>query len=363
MLPNTLHHSLIKPLIKKAIILPLVIPFATGTALAEDWTHKVRLNGFSDAIYQATDDSIPIHGASSEGGIDNRGSFAGTQFGFNITANINDRITLYSQISASHESKFVMHLDWGFMGIEVNDEFTLRAGNIKFPVGLVNEYVDVGYLYPWLRAPQSIYSEIVPNGPQVTRDGYSGASLLFSNSIGDWTLGADLFGGEVKMETADVRKTQGLTLRADWNDEVLFQLSSYNGLMDNATPVTMNNQKHEVTTFGVKADVNNIVLYSEYADVTMGTLAAMQAKTWYASLGYRIGRWLPIITYQNFEQGADASQQQTFSTLGFRYELMRNTALKMEFTRIKTKAGKGMFESTPTDNSTNQFGLGLSVMF
>ncbi len=348
-----------------AVSLALGNSFITSTTLAEEWTDRVRLNGFANAVYQVTDEPVALHGESGKGGVDNRGNFTGTSFGFNITAQINDRITLYSQLAGGHEESYVLHVDWGFMGIELNDAFTLRAGNIKFPVGLVNEYIDVGYLYPWLQAPHSFYSQMVPNGPQATRDGYSGGSLLFADSFGDWTLGADLFGGEVKMDSADVRKTQGLTLKADWNDQVLIQASTYTGLMENATTNTaMNNQKHDVTAFGVKADVNNFVVYTEYANVKMGTLTNMKAKTWYATLGYRIDKWLPFFNYENFDKGEGSSlSQQTSSTLGLRYDLMRNTALKMELTRIKTKAGTGMFESTPNDNSTNQFGIGLSVMY
>lgn len=360
MLRNKLHHSLAKRL----AILPLVIPFTLSTALAANWTDGVRLNGFSNAIYQATNETVPIHGTAGKGGIDNRGNFTGTEFGINITAKVNDRVTLYSQIQGKNSENYKMYVDWAFIGIELSDTLTLRAGNIKFPVGLVNEYIDVGYLYPWLQAPNVIYSKVVPNGPQAIRDNYSGASLLFSNSIGDWTLGADLFGGEVKMDSANVRKTKGITLKANWNDEVLIQASTYAGLMENATPAAMNNKKHNVSTFGVKADINNIVFYSEFATVKMGTLTNMKATTWYATLGYRIGKWLPNFTYESFEKGQNTSlTQQNFSTLGLRYELMPNTALKVALTRIETKTGNGMFASTPSGNTANQFGLGLSVIF
>ncbi len=333
---------------------------------AADWTDKVKLNGFANAIYQKTDESVALHGASGEGGIDDRGNFTGSSAGFNITAEINERVTLYTQMQGTHENRYAMHLDWAFIDIELSESFSLRAGNIKFPVGLVNEYIDVGYLYPWLQAPRVIYSDKVPNGPQAVRDSYSGASLLYSESYGDWVLGADLYAGEVKMESADVRETKGLTLRADWNDQVQVQASTYNGLMENATTLTqMNGKKHEVTTVGVKGDINNIVFYSEHANVKMGTLANMKAQTWYVSVGYRIGKWLPIVTYEDFEQGMSTAtpQQQNFTTLGVRYELMPNTALKAEYSSIKTDAGAGMFDSVPSSNSSNRFGLGLSVMF
>ncbi len=348
-----------------APLLTMLFFFCSYQLQAANWTDKVKINGFANAIYQQTGEQIAIHGASNEGGIDDRGSFTGTSVGFNITANINERVTLYSQLSASHQEGFTVQVDWGFIGIELSETFTLRAGNIKFPVGLVNEYADVGYLYPWLRAPSVIYSSLTPAGPQVVRDGYSGASLLYSESIGDWVLGADLFGGEVKMENIDVRETRGLTLRAEWNDQVLIQASTYTGLMESTTNAMMNGQDHDVTTLGIKVDIDNFVFYAEHANVEMGSLAIMKATTWYTTLGYRIDKWLPYYTYEDFDKGANSmsSQLQNFNTLGLRYELMPNTALKMEVTQVKTDIGKGFFTSAPADNSTRLYGLGLNVMF
>lgn len=147
-------------------------------------------------------------------------------------------------------------------------------------------------------------------------------------------------------------------------DQVLIQASTYSGTMENATISQMNNQECEATTVGLNTDINNIVFYSEYAGVKMGTLTAMKATTWYATLGYRLGKWMPHYTCEDFERGENTTlQQQNFSTLELRYELMNNTALKVEFSRIRTDTGVGMFASAPSDDSTNRFGPGLSVIF
>ena len=65
--------------------------------------------------------------------------------------------TVVSKSPADHD-KYSTHADWAFASFTLSDEFTLRAGKIKFPVGLVNEYVDVGVNYLWISAPVLLYS-------------------------------------------------------------------------------------------------------------------------------------------------------------------------------------------------------------
>ncbi|MFV1984855.1 MAG: porin, partial [Thiohalomonadales bacterium] len=326
---------------------------------------SVTVTGFASAIYQQTDEAAALHGSSTEGGIDNRGSFKGSRLGLNITAEINNKIKLYSQLlGASGSGNYDLQVDWAFIDITLSDEFSVHAGKIKFPVGIVNEYVSVGYAYLWLEAPNVFYSTQVPLGPQVTREAYSGASILWSHSIEEWTLGADFFAGEVKMNVADVRKLRGITLRADWDDQVLIQASSYSGTMENSTIMpAMNQQPHDVNTFGVKVDINNIVAYAEIADVSMGAVSVMAASTWYTTFGYRMGKWLPHLTYENFEKDDPVSEEQNFTTLGLRYDIMANTAIKFRLSKIKTIKGKGMFDTTPNDNSTMLFGFGIDIVF
>ncbi len=362
MLMKGIHDTLIK-----WIVLLFFIWFIAGNnAIAADWTNRVTINGFASAIYQQTDETAAINGSSNKGGIDNRGSFHGSKLGINMKASVNDKTTLYTQLlGAQGANNFNMDVSWAFINFELSDTLSLRTGKIKFPVGIVNEYVDVGFTYPWLTAPIVMYSTIVPAGSQVTREAYTGASLLWQNSVGDWTLDADFFAGEVKMDVADVRKTRGITVRADWDDQVLLQASTYTGVMENAiTGMTaMNQQPHDVSTLGVKVNMNNILAYAEIATVTMGAVSAMAADTLYVTLGYRIGKLLPYISYENFEKGTPVLQKQNFTSLGLRYDIMNNTALKFQFSSIKTEKGNGLFATTPSSNSTNQFGIGVDIIF
>jgi len=354
-----------------ALIAAFLIGCATtgGQAVAASWADRISIGGFASTNYSRTDSEIPFNGPENIGH-DDKGSWSGTRVGLNINAAINKRFRFASQLYSSKAENFALHINWAFGDLTLTDELNLRTGKIKFPVGLINEYSDVGYAMPWIKAPAAIYSELgAPNGPQMTRESYTGASLLGNFSAGDWTLGADLFGGEVALEGSNVRELGGLSLTADWDDIALFQVSGYQGTMRGTGTImggAMEGVKHKGLLYGVKADWNDIIFYAERGDITMGDIAMMKATSWYATIGYRFGKLLPHLTYQSYEQGKGSMQegQQHIATLGLRWDFMPSVAFKTELSQIKTDKGVGLFlpTSTPAD-SVNMISFGLDTVF
>lgn len=265
---------------------------ASSQTLAASWADRISLSGFASTNYNLTNSDTPFNGPADIGH-DDKGSWSGTRMGLNINADINNRFRFASQFFAGKAEDFDLHIDWAFGDLSLTDEISIRAGKIKFPVGLVNEYAQVGYAMPWIDTPVVIYTEMgSPNGPQMTRESYTGASALGNISVGDWTLGADLFGGEVALEGANVRRLGGLNLTADWDDSVLFKISSYQGVMSVAGNPMMDGAKHKVLMYGVKTDWNDIIFYAERGDVTMGEIYEMKATSWYTTVGYQMGKLL-----------------------------------------------------------------------
>lgn len=349
------------PFAMKILLLSSLAPLST--AHAENWANRVSITGFASTIYHRTNEAAYFDGEPNEAGIDDHGSFQGTRLGINLAAKVNDRISIVSQLIGTASDDYNVHVDWAFAAINLFEPLTLRVGKVKYPVGIVNEYRDVGYAYPWIDAPASIYTLYTPNGPQAIRESFTGGSLLYNVNVGSMTYSLDVFGGEVNLETVDVRELRGATAKIDWDDKVLFQISKYNGTMFNATAVTaMNGQGHEATVAGLKVDWNNYVVYAEAADVKMGSLTAMKAKSNYITAGYRFGKWLPHITTQNFEQGQIVDDQ-TINKIGLRYDIWTDTALKFEVGKIKTDKGQGLFDSTPSKNSVNIYGVAIDVIF
>lgn len=343
---------------------------------ASEWTEKTTLSGFSSAVFQKSDSDTPFNGIGDVG-VSDEGTFSGMRFGVNINAHVNDKIMLASQLLSSKENNnYNTRVDWAFVSYQVLDDLTVRTGKVKYPVGIANEYVSVGYAYPWISPPALFYS-LSSQGPQVTREAYTGGSVLWRKYVGDFNYSVDLFGGEVNLGNMVVRALKGITASVDWDDRVLIQMSSYQGTMDNDTMLAMDGERHAAHVIGIKVDWGNVVGYAEYADVDMGDFKAGNGSAWYGSLGYRLGSFLPYANFSMYEKGKgamvmmmpgvmkSAHNKQYLATLGVKYDILPQTDIKLEVSRVRRSIGAGLYDesSGQADVDVNIFGVAIDVIF
>jgi len=369
-----MKHTILKRSVRGALV--LCLSALGASAQAENWTDRTMFNGFMSTHFSSTDSPLYFEASRPDNGINEDGSFYGTKLGLNFTSHVNQQMTVAAQLfSAIQEDNYQTHLDWAFTRFDLSDVFAVRAGKIKYPVGIVNEYVDVGVSYPWIQPPIAIYSES-PSGPQATREAYTGADVLWNQGTGDWTFGTDLFAGQVDLTGMTIKKMIGLTARADWNDAIMVQASYYTGDMAPDDPTTpmgmmMDGKSHSAAVAGVKVDWHNVVAYAESAkvkmDVTMMGINPNNSDSWYATLGYRImGRFLPHYTHQKWDQ--DSGNGHEISTIGLNYSVSTNAVVKLEYSNIKTD-GTGLFvdatgaaPATPVDD-VKMTSVALDVVF
>lgn len=340
----------------------LTAGFIPSSLLAANWADRINVTGFMSAKYQTINEANYLNGDVLSG-IKQDGSLRGTMMGLNLNSNITKNVSMAAQFLGTQEDdNYSLHLDWGFIILGLSEELSLRSGKIKFPTGVVNEYVSVGNAYPWIAPPMLFYTEELA-GPNTTREAYSGASMLWEHSSGDVNMNVDVFGGEIKVETRLVTGLTGVKAHIDWDEEINFQVSYYRGVMRNTT-AAMEGRTHQNVALGMQVDMNNIVGYLEWAKTDMG-VDKMDGTTWYTTWGYQVGEWLPHMTYQYFEKGLGTSspQEQAISTIGLRYDISDSTDVKFEYSVIKTMQGKGLFENTPVSSSINQLGVAVDVVF
>ncbi|HFD31178.1 MAG TPA: hypothetical protein ENJ28_00495 [Gammaproteobacteria bacterium] len=340
---------------------------------ASEWADRTTISGFSSAVFQVSNDTISYNGIHDKG-ISHNGSFAGTRFGININSQVNDKISLASQLISSQDNDtYNTKIDWAFVSYQLSENMSLRTGKVKYPVGIANEYVSVGYAYPWITPPQVFYT-LSSQGPQVTREAYTGASFLWQKSVGDISYSVDLFGGEVALENMMIHAMKGLTVSADWNDEVMLQVSSYAGKMENDNMALMDGEVHSSNVLGIKIDMSDIVAYAEYAKVDMGAFEAGNSTAWYGSLGYRLDNLLPYVNFGMYEKGkgammmenmvmVSAHNKQYVATAGIKYDILPQTDVKFEVSRVHTSVGKGLFKDTGFEADVNIYSVAIDVVF
>ena len=115
--------------------------------------------------------NLQIHGFISEGGFvstDNdyigdssRGSLALFEGAVNVSTQITDRLRAGLQLFGRNEGTFrdlPPRLDWAYLDYRWKPWLGLRAGIIKMPYGLYNEYEDIDAARTAILMPQSVYS-------------------------------------------------------------------------------------------------------------------------------------------------------------------------------------------------------------
>ncbi len=342
-----------------------------ATATAQGWNDRIEIHGFYTTQASITDESAYWLAELDEDGISKNGSFYGSRLGLNVTARVNDRVNVVGQlISRSRENGFMTHADWAFANIALSDNLTARVGKNKYPVGLVNEYVDVGTAYPWILPPAAIYNDNM-SGPQATRTSFLGGMLAWTKEMDSWSLELDGFGGEVDLGHINVKRLLGATVRANWDDTVMFQVSAYDGIMklDASDPsmaamAGMDGRAHRAMLAGMKADWNDWLLYAEAArvrmDYTMGGARVGDSDSAYLTLGRRIGQWTPHLTRQYWRR--DNGNGHDISTVGLNYAVTPRWVLKGEFSLIDTQ-GDGLFVDTPAKDQTQLLSVAINLTF
>jgi hypothetical protein len=126
---------------------------------------------FADpAPERASASSIDIHGFVSEGGFvstandyigtSSRGSLEFFELGLNVTTEVADRLRVGAQLFARDEGEFhdvSPRIDWAYLDYRWKPWLGLRAGVIKMPFGLYNEYVDADAARLPILLPQALY--------------------------------------------------------------------------------------------------------------------------------------------------------------------------------------------------------------
>jgi hypothetical protein len=382
--------------LKASALFGMLIPLPLSAA---QWTDTIEIRGFASAVYQTTNEQVFFNGdckrvfqldemvpdqcstidtlgatngaTPKNGGINKDGSFRRTRVGLNINSSVNKFVTLFTQFTVTEENNYNMQMDWGFVSLAADDNNRIRAGKIKMPVGLVNEFQDVGFEFPWIEAPQLFYSVDFGSG-NAARESFQGLSYLWEGYSGDWTLTSDLFYGDVDLDGMDLSGMLGYTAKIDWDESIHAQASVFSGKMKYAPRMNqMLNENHQVKTLGIAGDLSDFLFYAEYANVSMGAQMP-KSNVWYASLGYRFGEITAMLTHQNLETGKGMplpmQDQQSIDTVTLRYDVTRNAALKLELSQITTDVGVGLFAASGNGDiqpagSVSMAGVALDVIF
>jgi hypothetical protein len=388
--------------------------FTVGAAIHDDDTNKD--NPIADGR-----ENVYISSLGDRGITEDLTFETDTRFGLQISSDVSENMSVVAQLlGTGTNSNFDAIVEWAYVDWEFADWISLRAGKVKQPVYLVNDYVEVGYAYPWIRPPVEVY---YLNNPLNT---VNGAELLLAFPVGPGTLSFQPYigsnrddipntGGAAYFEAEnivgiDVKYSgRGYTVHASnfTCDVKTYGQTTVDGGSFGILNVDLNGKGEcDVTSAGLTFDVANVVVYAEWQErTTTETLSRPfgDQDAWYTTLGYRFGKWLPHITYATIDgesstyglstgdgaiSGGNLPPGTTFNfpiaiqtsiTAGLRYEVNDSAALKFEYSAVDVEddpskladanqqVNYGLFNTdftkAPPDGTVGVYSVALDVIF
>lgn len=122
----------------------------TPCVLAAD----VNISGFLSVGGGMVDDESSV---SYDGYDDEDLTFDRNLLGLQFTGQVNERITATVQLLARSEKNYQVDAEWAYLSWQASDNGKVRVGRLRTPLYMYSDYLDVGYSYPWISAPNEVY--------------------------------------------------------------------------------------------------------------------------------------------------------------------------------------------------------------
>jgi hypothetical protein len=329
---------------------------------------------------------------------------ADSRLGLQLSTQLTPRLSAVVQVLSQqrYDNSYRPSVEWANVKYAVTPDLSVRAGRVVLPAFMVTDTRLVGYSNPWIRPPVEMYGMV----PVTHNDGFD-ASYRFTTGRAthtfQLTLGRsdsrfpdasgfdagtaevrDLVAGNHTIESgpASLRLSAGqakLTIAAF---RPLFDAYRQFGASGAAIAERYSVDDRRVTFLGLGAsyDTGRWFAMAEWARFdTHSVLGAKNA--WYASGGYRFAKVTPYATYARIKADSHTSDpgvplaglppeaaatatylnailnarlgvlplQNTLS-VGARWDLARNAALKLQYDRVRLRGGaRGTFGNVQPD--------------
>ncbi len=409
-----------------------ILSAAIVSILASAPAQAIQFDGFMTAgasqivsIKEEDKGNIYIGGLGDRGITEDLTFEKDTRFGLQISSDVAENMSVVAQVLGRGDNgNFNAIIEWAYIDYEFHETTSVHVGKIKQPVYLVNDYVEVGYAYPWIRPPQEVY---LLNNPLNT---VNGIELLFQIPVGPGTLSFQPYVGSNRDDIpnaqgayfeaesiygADLKYSgrgytvHGSAFQCDVNTTGGFKTDTNNPF---SAQLDVNLNGHgdcKVMAAGFNLDLANVVVYAEWTKRTTTeelSRAFGDTEGYYATIGYRFGKFLPHITFASIEGKASTFglpgngaitvpasspvapggtslnfpvQIQTSITAGLRYEVNDSAALKVEYQVVDVEqdpstladANQGFnyglfntnFSQSPPQNKVGIMSVALDVIF
>ena len=340
---------------------------ATATTVHSDEARVDRLEERLDSLQQdlrsATQQRVRFNGFMTTGvaRASNNAGYAGvtesseaqslTLFGLQGRFEISDATSATIQLVARGEddgrNDFETELEWGYLSHRLDNGLRVRAGQMRVPVFMYSDSLELGYSQPWARSPSVVYD-------QVRLSNYTGADAAYSYRLGNGSMRTQVFAGHSRDELEAGGSLTEIELRnlgggvISWSDYtwtfrgVAARADTSYGFLDAA----LGEDEYDGEFYGLGAEFKGGGLFV-VSEVTRREVEGVFSDTdsAYITGGYRFGSVSPYATVAWIESQDDKeregtpfvvlNEQREDYSFGVRYDLTPGVALKADWTHSR----------------------------
>ena len=289
-----------------------------------------------------------------------------TSIGVQLNTDINDKLEFVIQAVSNGATDFDVELDWAYISYQLSTDLSFQAGRKRLPLYYYSDFFDVGYAYYWIRPPADNYTWQISN--------YNGLSLMYQPQIGDWdSLFYFYFGREDSEENELLSMLISASVDETWKNMfgVVAELSQewvelrftyMNSQLDRTVNDIITTEDVNQTFSGVSINlyVENISVLSEFNQYERSA-SDIHVKTSMLSVAYRVGDFTPHLTRSMLDQDdniAGGDEHHETKSLGFRWDLNKKTALKIQYDKVKDEG-----VNIPVLGSAESISIGIDFVF
>ena len=274
------------------------------------WNPKLQLHGFvSEGGFVSTDNEFI--------GTSSRGSLKLLEVGVNVTLELLDQLRVGVQLvvrSVGTVSEDAPRLDWAVVDYRLQPWLGLRAGVIKLPLGLYNEYVDIDSARTAILMPQSLY-KIRNRDALISHTGFAVYGALSIGDVGALDYQAWL--GTLSIPPSALELTTGTLDSVDTKYVTggqLFWRLPLEGLRVGATYMRAEIDFHVTLD---PATITQLIVFGAVPSGYDGKVLVKQRPTgiWVASAEYTVGDWLFAAEYSRWLKHQETSLPDVIATI------------------------------------------------
>lgn len=304
---------------KKALLATAVASMATALAVNVN-AADIRWNGFASITGgistseadRADGEELRLYGYDDD--FDFRPE---SKLALQASSNLGNGLSVTAQAIARGADDFNVDMEWAFVSYDFGESSRINVGKLRIPFYQYSDFLDVGYAYPWIRPPESVYDLFFST--------MEGANLQFNGAMGNWDSGLQLVMGRTANDlvisgeesNADLRNLVGgawtinndwLTLRAAYfQADTTIENTSLNaveagligaGFADQGNSLAARDDKGSFLGLGFKADNGSWLLAGEVTQIKVEDSFVADQDSAYITIGKTFNDLMFHVTYE-----------------------------------------------------------------